>query len=94
MVWGLQRGATRRSRFEIIASILSLCSGGPTQKTQIMYRCNLSYEQLQKYLEYLTRAGFLEVVWEHDKDFYRATEAGREFMRGFQALESLVRLRK
>jgi len=94
MVWELRGGFARRSRFEIIAAILSLCSGGPTQKTHIMYRCNLSSEQLQKYLEYLTRMGFLEVVWEYDKQCYRATEAGREFVVGFHKLKGLIRPRE
>lgn len=83
-------GFARRSRFEIIASILLLCSEEPTQKTHIMYRCNLSSEQLQKYLEHLTRMGLLEVVLEREKELYRTTEAGREFVTGFQKLEGLV----
>jgi len=58
-----------------------------------MYRCNMSSEQLQKYLEYLTRMGLLEVVWEHDKEYYQATETGREFVKTFLKLEGLIRPR-
>ena len=80
----------RRSHFEIIAAILSLSSEEPMFKTHIMYRCNLSSEQLQKYFNYLLTAGFLEKVEESERDCYHATELGREFVREFQKLEGLL----
>ena len=47
----------RRSNVEIIGDILRL---GKSGKTAIMYDADLSYYQLQKYLQFLTDRGFLE----------------------------------
>ena len=49
----------RRSNVEIIGDILRL---GKSGKTAIMYDADLSYYQLQKYLQFLTGRGFLEQV--------------------------------
>ena len=46
----------RRSNIQVIADILRLGQAG---KTEIMYSANLSYYQLQKYLDFLTEQGFL-----------------------------------
>ena len=40
----------RRSAMEIVHDILSLCNDGGLNKTAIMYRSNLSYDQLRKCL--------------------------------------------
>lgn len=77
----------RRSNIDIIADILRLSqAGGKTEigKTEIMYSANMSYRQLQKYLEYLVRRGFLVVMDEPDtkcKYTYRTTGRGRELLR-------------
>jgi len=80
----------RRSHMEIMATILSLCRNGPVQKTPIMYRCNLSFKQLQKYLEFLIRTGFLEAKNANGKDFYQITEKGQNFLKEFQNLKNLL----
>ena len=46
----------RRSALEIISEILGL---GEATKTQIMYGSNMSYSQIQRYLEFL----WTEVSW-------------------------------
>ena len=43
----------RRSSVEIVHDILSLCDNGGVNKTAIMYRGNLSYDQLRRYLSVL-----------------------------------------
>ena len=43
----------RRSSVEIVHDILSLCDNGGINKTAIMYRGNLNYNQLRKYLSAL-----------------------------------------
>ncbi len=40
----------RRTAVEIIQKILATCDNGGAKKTAIMYRCNLSYGQLSRYL--------------------------------------------
>ncbi len=49
----------RRSNVEIIADILKMGQAG---KTQIMYGCNLSHDQLQKYLRFLVERDFIEIT--------------------------------
>ena len=51
----------RRSAVEIIFDILSVCGAGGANKTAIMYRSNLSHDQLVRYLGYLHDQGVLEV---------------------------------
>lgn len=50
----------RRSAFEIVRQILSVCDHGDVNKTAIMYRSNLSYEQLQRYLALLSAQGLIK----------------------------------
>ncbi len=49
----------RRSNIEVMADILRLGRAG---KTEIMYSANMSYRQLQRYLEFLTQHGFIEIM--------------------------------
>jgi len=49
----------RRSAAEIVLEILTLCQIGNIGKTAIMYRCNLSYEQLSRYLANLSAQGLI-----------------------------------
>ena len=49
----------RRSNIEVMADILRLGEAG---KTEIMYSANMSYRQLQRYLQFLTDRGFIEII--------------------------------
>jgi len=49
----------RRSNVEVIADILRLGEAG---KTEIMYSTNMSYRQLQQYLEFLTQHEFIQIM--------------------------------
>lgn len=51
----------RRSNIEIIAEILRIGLHG-AGKTEIMYTANMSYAQIQRYLDYLTSHGFITRV--------------------------------
>jgi len=55
---GAQEMKSRRSNIEVIADILRLGEAG---KTEIMYSANMSYRQLQRYLQFLIERGFIEV---------------------------------
>jgi len=76
----------RRGRFEIISEILSLCRT-PTQKTHILYKCNLSFEQLKKYLDFLVSNDLLTLFSEDGKELYQITENGRRFLEGYEHLK-------
>ena len=49
----------RRSELDIIAKILTLSKKG-AKKTNILYKCNLSYTQIQDYLPFLIDKEVLE----------------------------------
>lgn len=74
-----------RNRMEISAGILDIARNG-TRKTRIMYRANLSFDLLQKYLDMLVNAGLLELRGNDDRT-YVATEKGRKFLEDFNELQ-------
>jgi len=64
----------RRSYVELMAAILRLGEAG---KTQIMYAANMSYAQLQKYLDFLMERGFVaQVSSENSAARYTTTRKG------------------
>ncbi len=68
----------RRSNIEIISDILRL---GRTGKTDILYGCDLSYYQLQKYLGFLVARGFLEVDGHNNtRKRYKPTTRGEQLL--------------
>ncbi len=74
----------RRSNFEVIADILRLGEAG---KTEIMYSANMSYRQLQKYLDYLIQGGFIDrVAFGNPTIKYRVTEKGRKLLKGIDSI--------
>jgi len=66
-----------RHRLDIIADMLHAASGG-AKKTEIMYRANLSYRLLMKYLGEVKRAYL--VSFERKRRCYVLTSKGREFL--------------
>ena len=80
----------RRSRLEVMYRIVSLCLTSQ-QKTGIMYKCNLSYEQLQKYLDFLVDSNLLKILRRDDgKEYYRATVYGERFVSEYEKLKSIL----
>ena len=72
---------TYRSRLEIIADMLHVASGG-AKKTEIMYRANLSYKLLMKYLSEVKRAYL--VSFERKQRCYMLTSKGKEFLETYK----------
>jgi predicted transcriptional regulator len=66
-----------RSSMEIVYQVLSLCGNGGVGKTAIMYRGNLSYKQLQKYLSALSAQHLIE---EDPEGKYRITAQGHQLL--------------
>jgi predicted transcriptional regulator len=65
----------KRSRHEIIRDVLDQCQTD-SRKTWVMYRTNLSYELVEKYLRDLEKLGLVE-----SKDgLYHITEKGRQLL--------------
>ena len=68
----------RRSPIEILREILSICANGEVNKTAIMYRCNLSYQQLCKYLSLLSGNGLIS---KNDGGRFEITREGQKTLR-------------
>ena len=82
--WDFSRGS-KRERMEIIAEILCYCSQQKT-KTDIMYKVNLNYAQLKKYLKSLTSQGLLVA----DMNKYATTQKGYRFLKLFAQLNNIL----
>jgi predicted transcriptional regulator len=77
----------RRDQFAIVAEIVDIAGNG-TSKTHIMFKANLSFSQLNEYLEILLQKKLLEKTSVGGKEFYRATKKGLEFMeKQFQLID-------
>jgi predicted transcriptional regulator len=66
-----------RGRIDIIADILKVAEA-TVKKTQIMYRANLSYTVLQRYLAELTDASL--IIFDSARQSYGLTDKGREYL--------------
>ena len=55
---GVVMGGRRRGEVEIIRDVLEVCLGGAC-KTKIVYRANLNFSRLDRYLGLLLGLGFL-----------------------------------
>src|SRR4030066_138644 len=67
--WGHNPSAKRRDKLFIIAEIIEIARDG-SLKTQVMYRANLSFTQLNDYLRFMLRISLLEKVLENEKDVF------------------------
>ena len=80
----------RRDKLFILAEILEIAKEG-TLKTQIMYRANLSFTQLNDYLKFMLKINLLEKVLVNAKDIYRATDKGMDFLQRYREITELLR---
>jgi len=79
----------RRDRLFIIAEILDIAKDGAL-KTQIMYKANLSFSQLNTYLKLLLETKLLEIVEKGGKNIYKTTKKGCEYMQSYkEVIETL-----
>ena len=69
----------RRSNIEVIADMLRLGEAG---KTEIMYSANMSYKQIQKYLQFLLELRLIDKVTVGNPIVtYRVTKKGLRLLR-------------
>lgn len=80
----------RRDRLFIMAEILDVAREG-VLKTQIMYRANLSFAQLNEYLSLLLDLKLLKTVTSSDKTHYETTNKGLRYLQSYQAIRELLR---
>lgn len=86
-----ERTSKRRDKLRIIAEILEIAEDG-TLKTQIMYKANLSFAQLNEYLKFMLKINLIEKVANRGKDIYVATSKGIEFLRRQSEITELLTL--
>jgi predicted transcriptional regulator len=70
-----------RDHLDIIADILSV-AGRKAKKTQIMYKANLSYSVLQRYLSEVALASL--IIFETQSQSFMITPKGEEFLRAYK----------
>jgi predicted transcriptional regulator len=80
----------RRDKLCIIAKILEIAKEG-TLKTQIMYRANLSFTQLNNYLKFMLKIELLNKFVGRGKEVYVATEKGVDFLQRHCELTELLK---
>jgi predicted transcriptional regulator len=78
-----------RGKIEIMADVLALSTAG-IKKTHIMYRANLSYEQILHYLNQLLNKGLIAQDKVDGSLVYRTTEKGREFLTCYSRITDLM----
>jgi predicted transcriptional regulator len=80
---------SNRGKIEIMADILSLSTAG-IKKTHIMYRANLSYEQILYYLNELMAKSLISLHVRDGSALYTTTEKGREFLKCYAYMAQLI----
>jgi predicted transcriptional regulator len=85
----MENDRKRRDRLYIIAEILTIAKGG-SLKTQIMYRANLSFAQLNEYLNFLTKMDFLKTENENRKNTYITTAKGDKYLEKYKDIANLL----
>jgi len=88
--WGSNPTSKRRDKLYIIAEILEIAKDS-VLKTQIMYRANLSFTQLNDYLKFMLKNALLEKVLLNDKEVYKATEKGKNFLQRYREITELLK---
>ncbi|HEV8404420.1 MAG TPA: winged helix-turn-helix domain-containing protein [Nitrososphaera sp.] len=68
-----------RGKIQIMGDVLALATSG-IKKTHIMYKANLSYEQVHLYLSELMGKQLISQDALQDGVVYRTTDKGREFL--------------
>jgi predicted transcriptional regulator len=68
-----------RGKIQIMGDVLELATSG-IKKTHIMYKANLSYEQVHLYLSELLEKNLIAQDATQNGVIYRTTDKGREFL--------------
>lgn len=79
----------RRDRLHIIAEVLVITSNGAL-KTQVMYKANLSFAQLNEYLSLLLDLGLLKTLKKGEKTVFKTTRKGAKYLKSFSEIRELL----
>lgn len=80
-----------RSRIKIYYDILSTVKEeGNAKPTRVLYKANLSYDRLVKYLEELVSKGLLQEVQASESRYYIITKQGIWFLEEIKKAEAFL----
>ena len=88
--WIAETTSRRRDKICIMAEVLEIAKEG-TLKTQIMYKANLSFAQLNEYLKFMLKIQLIQKLTNQGKDVYVATEKGLDFLQRQCELTELLK---
>ncbi len=71
----------RRGELEIMGDILHVAING-ARKTEIVYKANLNFTRIERYIPLLEKRGLIEIA----RPLYKTTPKGEEFLRNYQEL--------
>ena len=80
----------RRDHLFIMAEILEVAIDGAL-KTQVMYRANLSFAQLNEYLRLMLDIKLLESVKNTERVRYKTTAKGVRYLQSYREIRDLLR---
>jgi len=80
----------RRDRLYILAEILDIAKEG-TLKTQIMYKANLSFAQLNEYLDLLMTMKLVGITKGKAKTVYKTTPKGLQYLENYKEIIQLLK---
>ena len=83
----------RRDRLYIMAQILEVTIDG-VLKTQVMYKANLSFAQLNEYLKLLLDLKLIEAYNSAGKTLYKTTQKGLRYLQSYRDIRELLRKEK
>jgi predicted transcriptional regulator len=86
---GSVASSCKRSRYEIISTILKISVDGVTI-TKIVYRANLNFKIAREYLTYLIKLDMIYAENINGKTVYKTTDKGKDFLKKFSELEDLT----
>lgn len=85
----IRNGKRKRDNLEIFGDILEASTEGMT-KTNIMCRCNLSYEQIIFSLKELQTKNLISCLDGEGRVHYVTTELGRDFLNSYRMMMALM----
>jgi predicted transcriptional regulator len=79
----------KRSRIDIINDMLLSIQrkGGEIKPTHLMYKANLSHQQMKSYLEELVQKEFVQEVKKKNYTYLMITDKGHQFVEKFQQMK-------
>jgi predicted transcriptional regulator len=81
--------ARKRSRLDIIADMLTSIQekGGEIKPTHLMYKSNLSHDQMKTYLDELVDKEFVGKIKKSSYDYIIITDKGHSFLQKLREMQ-------